>query len=135
MPESQGVTSSSSLDVSTDVAPCCAAAPAPSECAQSAREGRWDDVFYLPNVAIHTHVLPDGKVLFWGRRDRPDGSMSEHECTPYVWDPEAQTFFQTPQPMLSNEQTKVNLFCSGHAFLPDGKLLVAGGHFRRHARR
>ena len=24
--------------------------------------------------------------------------------------------------------TPVNLFCSGHAFLPDGRLLVAGGH-------
>ncbi len=25
---------------------------------------------------------------------------------------------------------KVNLFCSGHAFLPDGRLLVVGGHRR-----
>jgi hypothetical protein len=24
--------------------------------------------------------------------------------------------------------TKINLFCSGHAFLPDGRLLVVGGH-------
>jgi galactose oxidase len=112
----------------TDAVPCCTTVRAPTESVTPARQGHWSEVFYLPNVAIHTHVLPNGKVLFWGRRDRPDGSMNEHECTPYVWDPEARTFFPTPQPMLSNEQTKVNLFCSGHAFLPDGRLLVAGGH-------
>jgi galactose oxidase len=91
--------------------------------------GSWDPVFYLPNVAIHTHVLPNGKVLFWGRRDRPDASMDEHECTPFLWDPEGRTFSATPQPAL-DDQTKVNLFCSGHAFLPNGELLVAGGHLQ-----
>lgn len=35
----------------------------------------------------------------------------------------------TPRPKLANGET-VNLFCSGHAFLPDGRLLVAGGHIR-----
>ena len=42
--------------------------------AASPREvGRWDPVFSLPNVAIHTHLLPDGRVLLWGRRDDPAG--------------------------------------------------------------
>ncbi len=93
----------------------------------SARLGRWDPVFELPNVAIHTSVLPNGKVLFWGRRDRPDGSMNEHECTPYIWDPRTGELTPTPQP-AGADGTKVNLFCAGHAFLPDGRLLVAGGH-------
>jgi hypothetical protein len=104
---------------------CCEA----SHAAELTR-GRWEPVFYFPNVAIHVHVLANGKVLFWGRRDRPDSSMDEHECTPFIWDPEARSFSPTPQPMLSDEQTKVNLFCSGHAFLPDGRLLVAGGHLQ-----
>lgn len=92
-----------------------------------AQLGRWDPVFELPTVAIHTHVLPDGKVLFWGRRDRPTGSMHDHECTPYLWDPGTGGLAATPQPKRANG-TKVNLFCSGHAFLPDGRLLVVGGH-------
>jgi len=33
-----------------------------------------------------------------------------------------------PQPFLKDGTTKINLFCSGHTFLPDGRLLVAGGH-------
>ncbi|MGB6165724.1 MAG: galactose oxidase-like domain-containing protein [Pseudonocardiaceae bacterium] len=89
--------------------------------------GRWDPVFELPNVAIHTSVLPNGKVLFWGRRDQPTGSMHDHECTPYVWDPRTGELTPTPQPQRV-DGTKVNLFCSGHAYLPDGRLLVAGGH-------
>ncbi len=89
--------------------------------------GRWDPVFDLPNVAIHTHLLPDGKVLFWGRRDAPGGSMNDHFCTPHVWDPATGVATPTPQPKRA-DGTTVNLFCAGHAYLPDGRLLVAGGH-------
>lgn len=92
-----------------------------------AARGRWEPVFELPNVAIHTHVLPTGKVLFWGRRNHPTGSMHEQNCTPYVWDPRTGQLITTPQP-TNADGTKVNLFCSGHAFLPDGRLLVVGGH-------
>ena len=89
--------------------------------------GRWDPMFPMPNVAIHTHLLPDGRVLFWGRRDDPAGSMNEHSCTPHVWDPATGASTPTPQPKRA-DGTTVNLFCAGHAYLPDGRLLVAGGH-------
>jgi hypothetical protein len=38
-------------------------------------KGQSGPVFTLPNVAIHAHVLPTGKVLMWGRRDNPTDSM------------------------------------------------------------
>src|SRR5690242_2776007 len=76
--------------------------------------GQWGPLFPLPNVAIHTHVLPNGKVLFWGRRDHPEDSLDAHECTAHIWDPETKEFSATPQPVLV-DGTKVNLFCSGHA--------------------
>jgi hypothetical protein len=62
--------------------------------------------------------------------------MDEHVCTPFLWDPSDPTenadpstakTTPTPKPALANG-TKVNIFCAGHAFLPDGRLLVAGGH-------
>jgi hypothetical protein len=81
----------------------------------------------LPNVGIHASVLPTGKVLMWGRRDRPDDSLDVHECTPFVWNPADCTTVSTPQPQRA-DGTKVNMFCSSHSFLPDGRLLVAGGH-------
>jgi len=93
----------------------------------SAVWGQWGPVFKLPNVAIHSSVLPDGHVLMWGRRDRPEQPLDVHECTPFLWDPASGEVSNTSQPRLANE-TKVNLFCSGHAFLPDGRLLVVGGH-------
>jgi hypothetical protein len=90
-------------------------------------QGSWGPVFALPNVGIHAHILPDGRVLLWGRRDKPTDSLDVQECTPFVWDPKTKGIMRTPQPALA-DGTKVNLFCSGHTFLPDGKLLVIGGH-------
>ena len=40
---------------------------------------------------------------------------------PYFWDPSTNTNSATVQ-------AGANIFCSGHAFLPDGQLVVAGGH-------
>ena len=96
--------------------------------------GQWSEVIPLPNVPIHTHVLPTGKILFWGRRNPPAtpdfNSLNQRATTSYLWDP------QNPQAVAlptSNSPTdlqgnSINVFCSGHAFLPDGRLLVAGGH-------
>jgi galactose oxidase len=100
------------------------------------QRGQWGPVLEFANSAIHSQVLPNGRVLMWGRRDSPSGSLDEHECTPFVWDPadpmepgdphKAKTE-STSQPVLS-DGTKVNVFCGGHAFLADGRLLVVGGH-------
>jgi hypothetical protein len=95
----------------------------------SATKGKWGPVFDLPNVAVHTTVLPNGLVLMWGRRDRPTDSLDEQRCTPFLWNPATGKITNTPQPKLPNGAT-VNLFCAGHAFLPDGRLLVVGGHVR-----
>ncbi len=42
-------------------------------------------------------------------------------CTPRLWDPQTGLFTKTPRPGF-------NLFCAGHTFLSDGKLLAVGGH-------
>ncbi len=78
-------------------------------------------------VIIHVSVLPDGRVLFWGRDKVKDmaGNPTEFDeigkATARIWNP-ATGLFQT----VNNITT--NLFCSGHSFLPDGRLFVAGGH-------
>jgi hypothetical protein len=60
-------------------------------------------------VAVHLHLLPNGKVLSWGRIGEP-----------HLWDPESGAFSAVP--------VRTMIFCSGHTFLADGRLLVAGGH-------
>jgi hypothetical protein len=71
--------------------------------------GQWSSVRPAPLVQVHLTLLPNGKVLSWGR-----------EGDPQVWDPATGAFTVVPAPSL--------LFCSGHDFLSDGRLLVAGGH-------
>jgi galactose oxidase len=107
------------------------------------KRGQWGDPFTLLNVGIHAHVLPNGLVLMWGRRDNPQQSLDTDPasplgpglppappatCTPFLWNPANGNMTPTPQPTLPDGKTNANLFCSGHAFLPDGRLLVAGGH-------
>jgi galactose oxidase len=98
---------------------------------QSSRLGQWEPKFDLPNVAIHVHVLPTGKVLFWSRREwtiingkavAPVDGLDPHHCTPRIWDPATGIVTETPK------LDSINLFCSGHTFLPDGRLFVVGGH-------
>jgi hypothetical protein len=109
----------------------------------SANRGQWGSVFPLPNVAIHAHLLPSGLVLMWGRRDDPNQSLDVNppsplqpgappappaQCTPFLWNPDTGQVTATPRPMQQDGKTEANLFCSGHSFLADGRLLVAGGH-------
>ena len=79
--------------------------------ADESRVGSWATPFAWPAVAIHTHLLPNGKVLTFGRM------ASIH----VLWDPADPGVFQTIG-------VPGDLFCSGHSLLPDGRLLVAGGH-------
>lgn len=101
-----------------------ATAPA-SAFGQTTVEGQWAPKFDTPNVIIHAHVLPSGQVMFWSRRewlsDRPAEGLDPHQCTPRLWDPGTNTFTNLAQPGY-------NLFCSGHTFLADGRLLAVGGH-------
>ena len=77
--------------------------------AASGTAGSWTSPTPWPTVAIHLHLLRTGKVLLWGR----DGIS-------YLYDPANGSFKRIA--------VGANIFCSGHAFLPDGRLLVAGGH-------
>lgn len=74
-----------------------------------ASAGKWAAPFSWPIVAVHLHLLPSGNVLSWGRAG-----------VPQIWNPSNKTFTEVP--------SRSWLFCSGHAFLADGRLLVAGGH-------
>ncbi|HEX5734721.1 MAG TPA: galactose oxidase-like domain-containing protein [Blastocatellia bacterium] len=85
--------------------------------------GAWSSPVDWGLVVIHSHVLPNGKVLFWTRDQAAQGGDVLGSTQARVWDPATGAFTLVPN-------FNTNLFCSGHSFLPDGRLLVAGGHQR-----
>jgi hypothetical protein len=85
------------------------ACPPSASSAPQADQGEWSAPFPWPVVAVHLHLLPDGRVLSWGRMG-----------TPQVYDPAAGSFTPVPSSTM--------VFCSGHTWLADGRLLVSGGH-------
>jgi len=77
--------------------------------------GQWSLVAPLPYFPVHTHLLPTGKVMIWPG----DGGVSGND--PRSWDPANGSVASLSKPGY-------DLFCSGHSFLADGTLFVAGGH-------
>ncbi len=83
--------------------------------------GRWDPVpSFPPHIAIHAHLLPNGRVLLWPGEEGPQQHKKTSQIA-FVWDPVTGGSVEV-------DNTRTDVFCSGHAFLPDGRLLVTGGH-------
>ena len=104
-----------------------------------AKVGEWSNTFPLANVAAHASLLPDGqRILYWGRRKDPKSTdpktMAEADNTDtFILDltknslPTNKDSKQTFGPGVLD---KANLFCSGHCWLSDGRLIVFGGHIK-----
>ncbi len=95
--------------------------------ADPATTGRWGPIIALPNVGIHASLLPSGDVLMWGRRMPGNPDLDVLASAPFLWNPRNGQITDTPPPKDLNQEP-VNLFCAGHTFLADGRLLVLGGH-------
>lgn len=71
--------------------------------------GSWSSPIQTPAVAVNLILLPNNKILFY-----QDGA------SPTLWD------------YLNNKFTSIattqDVFCSGHAALADGRILVVGGY-------
>jgi hypothetical protein len=102
------------------------AAAAPPAAIQSGPQivGQWGPVEALDTVPVHISVLPDKRLLYWGRDKHPTDQWDiAGSSQSYTWN------FKTKAKMTIPNYT-TNLFCSGHSFMPDGRLLVTGGHNR-----
>ncbi|HYW24387.1 MAG TPA: Ig-like domain-containing protein, partial [Terriglobales bacterium] len=96
-----------------------ASAPAPALAAATGSDpstaGQWGTLMNWPLVAVHSSLLDNGNVVVWDAWET-GGTPSVR-----VWNPTTQAF--TPAP-----NTTTQIFCSAEVQLPDGRILVVGGH-------
>ena len=73
-------------------------------------------------VPLHMSLLPTGKVIAWGKYE-DGGVMGTMATIPRLWDPASGS-----RPASIAVPADTMLFCSGHTQMPDGRLMVSGGH-------
>ncbi|MGY1779670.1 radical copper oxidase GlxA [Geodermatophilus sp. SYSU D01036] len=91
----------------------------------TAQYGSWETV-ELPEEfrvrAVHAVLLRTGKVLIVAGSGNDPASFDAGTFETVLWDPAADTY--------EHVETPEDLFCGGHAQLPDGNVLIAGGTSR-----
>ncbi len=90
--------------------------------ANAATAGMWSRAIDWPIVAIHSAVLPDGRVLTFGA---PPGGDVQDGRTLVYWDPRKGVGAAAFQ-VMANVQN-VDSFCASATLLSDGRLLTSGG--------
>ena len=86
------------------------------------RNGHWS-ILAVPEKlrvnAIHAALLRTGKVLIVAGSGNDRNQFDAGKFHTILWDPATDKFKRI--------HTPTDVFCAGHVFLPDGKLLIAGG--------
>ncbi|HEV8177322.1 MAG TPA: hypothetical protein VGP44_06490, partial [Gemmatimonadales bacterium] len=83
-----------------------------------ASSGKWGAVVPWDIVPLHMTLLPTGKIFAWGKTD-----VADTMGMPRIWDPS-----NTAPSGAAEIHVDDMLFCAGHTLMPDGRLMVSGGH-------
>lgn len=83
---------------------------------------QWSALTKLPLVPTAAAGLPNGKVMLWSSADRFSSGGDRGMTYTVLFDPKTLSFSEA---LVSN--TGHEMFCSGTANLPDGRVMVTGG--------
>ena len=89
----------------------------------TADTGSWGGLVNWDIVPLHMSLMPNGKIIAWGKTDVPPDTMG----MPRIWDPASSPLSARGAPEI---MVDTMLFCAGFALMPDGRLLVSGGHLQ-----
>jgi hypothetical protein len=82
--------------------------------------GRWTNCRLPADFnPVHASVLPDGSVLLMAGSGNNPAELAAGHFQSFLFFPDTCATFSLPTPG--------DLFCAGHAMLPNGNILVAGG--------
>ena len=87
--------------------------------------GAWSPVYNLGFIPIHLPLLPNGKMLLLQDDNLVYPNRGPGHVVGYIVN---MPIGGVPGTRVKVENKEINLFCSGHAFMPDGRLLFTGGH-------
>lgn len=88
--------------------------------AHAAHMGVWRILDFGTEInPVHAALLHTGDVLFFAGSGNDADKHHAHEFRTRVW--------HYPNPGLDAPSTPIDMFCAGHAFLADGRLLAVGG--------
>lgn len=88
----------------------------PAAALNASEVGQWEVLPYDSQVeAVHMALLHTGKILLFSGFRFPEAV----DCETRIWYPKIGEIKKAPTP--------INLICTGHSFLPDGRLFAAGG--------
>lgn len=105
--------------VTDDYSTTLAGQGAPPPAGQGAT-GSWAVLDYqMPIRAVHSTLLKNGKVLLIAGSGNSVEEFNAGSFKASIWDPVSGTFNTLDVPK--------DMFCAGHATLPDGRVLIQGG--------
>lgn len=106
-------------------------------------QGRWETVGLSGVLGTHAALMPDRSVLFFTRPEEPSHKLVDMDCGfPNDLDEPCEESGGCPRDVALGAVVRTdgadafnpdpvriehNPFCAGAAFLPDGRLLIAGG--------
>ncbi|AJM92922.1 galactose oxidase early set domain-containing protein [Nitrosopumilus piranensis] len=95
----------------------------------SSHLGQWKTIGPKFNaLPVHTALLHTGKVLAFGGSGNEPGRLNNW-YEPEIYEPDYTGSTDGTIRKISNDGIEGDLFCVGHAYLPDGKLFLAGGTY------
>lgn len=92
--------------------------PTPKLCVATEDNGNWETLPDAPEFAVHAALLKSGKVIIWSGHAELGPGFGLNTA---LYDPSTNSYTIVP---FSDDD---DLFCAGHAFLPDGRLVAGGG--------